>query len=232
MPFAGNGVAAMTQMQSLLRSPEFCRIFALTFQDLCNVNFEPTSAVESTQAAIERIRYSMPKHFARFGIPISAYKPGTSEGSSDAFWKVDTYFGGYQPIQGTPPVGISAATWAKEMQFLVDFFRDRGTYAREHLASYLGLTGEQVTVILAADDAAAGTLTLNGATSVPLSEDGTWQGIYTTDYALTVTAEAKPGYVFTGWTVSGATLSSATDSTVSVTFSGAFTLTAHYAPLS
>lgn len=232
MPFAGNGVAAMTQMQSLLKSPEFCRIFALTFQDLCNVNFEPTATVQSTQAAIERIRYSMPKHFARFGVPIAAYKSGSTEGGSDSFWKVETYFGGYQPVQGTPPIAISAATWANEMQFLVDFFRDRGTYARVHLAEYLGLSGEQVTVTLAADNPAAGKLTLNGATSVPLSSGGTWQGTYTTDYPLTVTAEAKSGYVFTGWTVSGATLSSATDSTVSVTFSGAFTLTAHYAPLS
>ncbi|MBQ1412724.1 MAG: hypothetical protein IIY93_05990, partial [Clostridia bacterium] len=45
---------------------------------------------------------------------------------------------------------------------------------------------------------------------------GTWTGRYFTDYAVTVTAQPCPGYVFEGWTGD----SNATDPTVEINVNG------------
>lgn len=229
MPFAGGPMGEDAYFKNLVSNSAFRLLFARTYQDMCNVNFSPDEAVAKTEAAIDRIKYSMKKQFRRFGVPVTAYLPGSKDGNSDSDWKVGTYFGGYEPVNGAPPLEISADAWVREMQFLVDFFRDRSGYAMTHLGSYLGFTGTQKTVTLSVSDPAGGILLLNGVTNVPLA-DGTWQGSYFTDCTVTVTAVAAEGYHFTGWTVSGATLSSSTDAVTTVSFSDNFTLTANFAP--
>lgn len=224
MPFAGNGVSSMSQVQNLMKNAQFVENFVLAFEDLCNVNFAPDTAVAKTEAAIARIKNAMPKHFKRFGAPVKAYNPGSAEGNNDEYWKVKTYFGGYSVY----PQTILAETWAKEMQFLVSFFRDRASYARGHMATFCGVTGSSVNVRIASAGA-AGTVILNGATTVALDADGGFTGTYYTKYPMTVTAVAPDGYVFTGWTVDGATLSTANGATTKLTLTKNCTLTANFA---
>lgn len=225
MPFAGNGVSSMPQVQNLMKNPTFVEKFVLAFEDLCNVNFAPDKAVARTEAAIARIQSAMPKHFKRFGAPVKAYNAGSAEGKDDTYWKVKTYFGGYSVY----PTNVSAATWAREMQFLVDFFRDRSSYALGHMASFCGVSGSKVEVKIVSAGA-AGTVVLNGATTVSLDADGVFTGIYYTKYPITVTAVAPEGYVFRGWTVNGAALSTTTGETTKLTLTKTCTLTANFAP--
>ena len=167
----------------------------------------------------------MPKHFKRFGAPVKAYNTGSAEGKDDTYWKVKTYFGGYSVY----PTNVSAATWAREMRFLVDFFRDRSSYALGHMASFCGVSGSKVEVKIVSAGA-AGTIVLNGATTVSLDADGVFTGTYYTKYPITVTAVAPEGYVFRGWTVNGAALSTTTGETTGLTLTKTCTLTANFAP--
>ena len=208
-----------------MKNATFVEKFVLAFEDLCNVNFAPDAAVAKTEAAIAQIQNAMPKHFKRFGATVKAYNTGSAEGTSNDAWKVKTYFGGYSVY----PTTVSAATWAKEMQFLVDFFRDRPTYALGHMASFCGVTGSAVSVRIVSAGA-AGTIVLNGATTVSLDADGSFTGTYYTKYPLTVTAVAPEGYVFSGWTADGAVLSAATGETTRLTLTKNCTLTASFTP--
>lgn len=225
MPFVAQKAGSLTQIVNLMKNPQFVEKFVLAFEDLCNVNFAPDTAVAKTEAAIARIQGAMTKHFKRFGVPVKAYYSGSKEGVNNDNWKVKTYFGGYSVY----PTTVSPDAWAKEMQFLVNFFRDRTTYVRAYLADYCGISGSAVTVNIACGGA-AGTVLLNGATTLRLADGESLACTYYTDYMLTVTAVAPEGYVFTGWTVSGATLSSASDPTVKLTLRGNCTLTANFAP--
>lgn len=228
MPFTGVSVASMTQIKNLMKSDAFVEGFVATFLDLCNVDFASKEAAARAETAIAAISPAMPKHFARFGVPVSAYYEGSQNGSDDRAWRVKTYFGGSDIY----PTTLSASAWAQEMQYLVTFLRERGDQAREQLKAFCGLTGQLKTAHLSVTEPMGGTLYLHGRTVVPLSAAGTWQGEYYTDQALTVTAEAREGYVFTGWVVEGAaSLSDATAATVDVTFTGHFTLTASFAPI-
>ena len=47
------------------------------------------------------------------------------------------------------------------------------------------------------NDINGGKISLN--TIVPTMENGVWKGQYYTDYPITVTAKASPGYQFVGW---------------------------------
>ena len=225
MPFAGDGVSAMPQIINLMKNAQFVEKFVLAFEDLCNVNFAPETAVPKTEAAIARIQSAMTKHFQRFGAPVKAYQSGSVEGKDDTYWKVKTYFGGYTVY----PTTVSPEVWAGEMQFLVTFFRDRVTYARAHMAAFCGLTGETVNVRISSDGA-SGTVLLNGATRLALTVGESASCIYYTDYALNVTAVAPDGYTFAGWTVNGAALSSLTAETVKLTATKDCELTAHFVP--
>lgn len=77
------------------------------------------------------------------------------------------------------------------------YFSKRPAYAMQHLAEEFGLTGTLETVIITTEDAGRGTVTVN-TSQIDLS-DGSWSGQYYTDYPITVTAQANPGYRFAGW---------------------------------
>ncbi len=82
-----------------------------------------------------------------------------------------------------------------------DFFTHRAAYAVPFMAREFELSGTEETVTLSVNDPAYGTVTLNTVT--PDLTSGTWSGTYFTDYPVTVTANAAPGFSFSYWEIGG-----------------------------
>lgn len=83
------------------------------------------------------------------------------------------------------------------LDWMDGFFRERPKYAVQHLAEEFQLTGSVETVSVFTDSPDMGTVTVNTSTLDLAS--GRWSGQYFTDYPITVTATAKPGFRFVGW---------------------------------
>ncbi len=223
MIWAGVSIMEMKEVKSLMKSKSFQQQFVLTFQDIVNVNFNPTETVAKLNAALDVYQPLMKKHFARYGIPIEAYETGSKEGSDNTSWRIKTYYGGYSVL----PSAITGAKWREEMQFAVDYFTDHPAYALEDLAEVFGLTGEQITVTLSVSDGSAGTLLLNGVTRLSLADGEERQAIYYTDALPTVTATAAEGYRFVRWEAGGTSgVTDLTSATVTPSATGNFSLKA------
>ena len=104
--------------------------------------------------------------------------------------------------------------WGEDISFHEYFFRDRAKNMEVFLAKEFGLKGKPETLTVTVSDPDGGTITVN--TCQPDLSSGTWTGRYFTDYAVTVTAQPCPGYVFEGWTGD----SNATDPTVEINVNG------------
>lgn len=76
------------------------------------------------------------------------------------------------------------------------FFRQRFPFAMESLAEEFELTGSLETITIKNNLPEAGTVRINTAL---LEEIGEWSGIYFNDYPISLTATAKEGYQFVGW---------------------------------
>ena len=99
----------------------------------------------------------------------------------------------------------------------------RGRYNRlpnmlQPVFSYKAAVKATVTV----NDAALGAVQVN-RTQIPLTD---YTGMYFTEHPITLTALPAEGHTFKGWTVDGATISSETDATITVTFDQAFSVQA------
>ncbi len=75
------------------------------------------------------------------------------------------------------------------------FFRQRFPFAMESLAETFGLTGSLETVLIENNLPEGGTVTVNTA----LIDSDQWSGSYFTDYPISLTATAREGYRFAGW---------------------------------
>lgn len=109
---------------------------------------------------------------------------------------------------------------------LSDFFQKRFSYAVPGMAKYFDLNGEQVTLTL--QNSEGGTVRLN--TLSPKLEFGDWSGIYYTDVPVTLSAEAKEGWVFDHWEVSGATPADSSAADTELTLEKDATVSAVFVP--
>lgn len=82
-------------------------------------------------------------------------------------------------------------------EYMVEFFENRPNYIVPYLAEEFGLKGSLMPVTVTVNDAEGGYITLN--TITPDLKNNTWSGNYFTDYPIEVTAVAKEGYRFAGW---------------------------------
>ena len=87
--------------------------------------------------------------------------------------------------------------YGETVDWLEGFFVKRKGYMSAYLYDELSLDGTLESVTLVTSDEAAGTIQIN--TTQANMRDGIWQGDYFTDYPITVTAKANPGYRFVGW---------------------------------
>ena len=98
------------------------------------------------------------------------------------------------------PDGVSR--FDKECDVIAEFYRNRFTYASDSLKNALGLNGS-LNKINVKNNSKQGSVTVN---TVEITENS-WSGQYFSDYAIDLKANAKSGYKFVKWEISGAKLS-------------------------
>lgn len=106
------------------------------------------------------------------------------------------------------------------------FMQVRSHYSVDLLKSAIGLKGQSVNVNINANNANEGTVLLN-TTTIDFTKysAGDFSGKYYTDYPITLTAQSKTDYAFTGWT--GDVESK--DRTITVDLTDSVNLTANFA---
>ena len=85
----------------------------------------------------------------------------------------------------------------KYVENIDQFYRERKDFVVTYLAEAFALTGTLESVQIDANDAKGGQVILN-TTTLDFTE-GAFEGVYFTDYPITLTAVPKEGYRFDGW---------------------------------
>ena len=89
------------------------------------------------------------------------------------------------------------SAWGLDLSYSNDYFLKRPEYMIQSLKNEFDLTGTLETVVLDSNFNEAGSIYIN-TVQADISE-GAWKGYYFTDYPVTITAVANPGYQFIGW---------------------------------
>ena len=79
-----------------------------------------------------------------------------------------------------------------------EFYANRFPYVTTYLAEVFGLSGELVTITIENSLPEGGTVQINTA-ELSFEHQDSWQGMYFTDYPVTLTAIPEEGYRFAGW---------------------------------
>ena len=87
-----------------------------------------------------------------------------------------------------------------ECDVIKDFYENRFIYASDSLKNALGLDGSLKNVTVKNNNK-QGSITIN--TITPDFSGNSWNGQYFSDYSITLKAEAKQGYKFVKWEISG-----------------------------
>jgi hypothetical protein len=107
-----------------------------------------------------------------------------------------------------------------------DFANQRAAFQREHIRSQFGITTNIDATLNVSNDAHGyikmNTIEIKPGTPGISANPYPWTGVYFSNIPVTLTAIAKPGYVFSNWT--GA--SSSTDATITITSATSFGVTA------
>lgn len=87
--------------------------------------------------------------------------------------------------------------WGLDLSYSNNYFMKRPEYMMKSLRNEFELTGTVEEVLITVNDSQAGEVYIN--TIKADFEEEQWGGQYFTDYPITVTAVANPGYEFAGW---------------------------------
>lgn len=123
--------------------------------------------------------------------------------------------------------GYTAETYANGGRLITlrTFMTDRPAYVIAQIPTYFEDCGTAVELTLTTSP--GGNVQLN---TITLSLSAPFKGTYFTGYAIPITALPKPGYKFTGWSVSGgATVADASALSTTVSLSANGSVHAHYA---
>ncbi|HNZ99176.1 CotH kinase family protein [Ruminococcus sp.] len=120
----------------------------------------------------------------------------------------------------------NAQTFDQDYQLLETFYNTRYSNVTSQMKSYMGLQGSLASVTVN-NDGSKGSIKFN---TINLDDSlSTWTGKYFTDYPVTVKAEAKEGYSFDHWEVTGATVSNTSSAEITVPVSEGVSIKAVYA---
>lgn len=175
----------VTLFSSLLKNKSFQEQFTKTFMDLVNENFNTERMNTLLEQMVQEYEPYMEDYYIRFGTTLPAEATGVTNSPMDAF--------------------------NNGVEELKVFINNRNAYVPDMLKETLGLQGDAVDVSINVNDASAGSVTIN--TITPDLTDGAFTGKYFEDYPITITAKAKNGYTFTGWSGD----SSSTEESITVT---------------
>ncbi len=196
----------------LMKNSEFKQRFVSTFCDLMNVNLSKDNMLSALDNFEKMYEPVMTDQVKRFG---SAW--------SGSFGGGDIFNPSLNAVAAPQQTGSELSTFKSEVSNIRKFINQREPYIYQMFKKHLGLSGTTAQVSVQVNNSAGGTVTINTVT--PELKDSKWTGKYCTEYPVTITANAKEGYRFTGWT--GVT-AGASDKTITVPVTGDISVTANF----
>ncbi len=100
-------------------------------------------------------------------------------------------------------------SWNKDITWYDGFFEKRTDYVIDHLKEEFELKGTCEKITIFVEEENGGTISVN-TTTLPVGKKS-WEGYYFTDYPITLSVVAAPGYHFVGWKNMGGTFISSDD---------------------
>lgn len=96
-----------------------------------------------------------------------------------------------------PTMAVKLDEWGLDLSYKDYFYVNRAGYITGYMGEIFELTGSLETITIKISDDAAGIVTVN--TCNPEFIENSWNGVYFTDYPISVSATANEGYHFVGW---------------------------------
>lgn len=187
--------------------PEFREMFVQTVFDLCNQNFRANDVVPQLTALVSEYSEAGAASMERFN---------------------NSSFGGGW---GFPGMGGQQTNYASQYsnaaQTVQSFWQQRAENVKRQILEYLnGKIKNEVVYVTVKHVPSRGDVKLNTLKI----EDATWSDTYPSELPLTIQAAPQSGYIFTGWTVTGAKFTSGSETSLTATIQpeGEVTITANY----
>ncbi len=184
--------------RNLMNNPDFCKQFVTTMMDLCSVNFEYEAGVKKLYEMADVYGLLIDDYYTRFGIEWRNF--------DDKINEVGSYL-------------LNNKISMPEI-YLPMYFSSRTGISSNNLSEVTLTTNYNGTVLPGVS------IKLNTVT--PDLSAGRWTGRYYSSLPVTVTAGEVQGYEFSGWTVTGGTVSDPSRQTTTVTFNSDTVITADY----
>lgn len=189
----------------LLENEQFQQQFARAYFDLCNENYRADLVVPRLEALSQLYTESMAATYKRFnynssgGFTFPGFGDWGFPGGGD--WGDPN-----QPTQPGQQTSDPTQAINKEINTIKSFWQSRAEKAKTQLMNQVRAIGSSTFSVTVKNAASQGAVLLN--TLSLECENGSWQGTYPTEVALTLDAAPKEGYHFVKWNVTGADFAS------------------------
>ena len=186
--------------------PEFREMFVQTVFDLCNQNFRANDVLPQFTALVSEYSEAGAASMERFN---------------------NSSFGGGWGFPGMGGQQNYASQYSNAAQTVESFWQQRAENVKRQILEYLnGKIKNEVVYVTVKHVPSRGDVKLNTLKI----EDATWSDTYPSELPLTIQAAPQSGYIFSGWTVTGAKFTSGSETSLTATIQpeGEVTITANY----